>query len=196
VKTLFGKKRDDPAPLFDTTRGDSITTLLDRLAATIAWYWHTADNDAQSLATLRSPGLSPDILAGSRRDVVASVAHRRWCIMQLHTRPAQAQRTLAGGKFLLYFPDGNLADGAAELETEGFFDCNNLPPWSLWLAYLYEAAEPKNYLVCWVPPAWVDIAARGIWVNPEDCIRWLSLEDHVLIHALESAGLAVLSEAE
>lgn len=72
----------------------------------------------------------------------------------------------AGGRFLLYTPSDNLACGAASANSNGFFDTNNVPPWDLWLAFL------NGTLVTWVPPALVDVAAMGIFVNPEACIRW------------------------
>jgi hypothetical protein len=71
-----------------------------------------------------------------------------------------------GGRFLLYWPSENLACGAAEASSNGFFDQNNVPPWDLWLGF------SNRTLVSWVPLALVDVAAMGIFVNPEECIRW------------------------
>ena len=47
------------------------------------------------------------------------------------------------------------------------------------------------YLVAWVPPHLVDAVARGICVNPEECIRWASDVDTVLTRKLGEAGLLV-----
>jgi hypothetical protein len=74
--------------------------------------------------------------------------------------------TDAGGRFLLYSPGENLACGAAEASSNGFFDTNNVPPWDLWLGF------SNGTLLIWVPPALVDVAAMGVFVNPEECIRW------------------------
>ena len=72
----------------------------------------------------------------------------------------------AGGRFLLYSPSENLACGAADTSSNGFFDANNVPPWDLWVGF------SNGTLVSWIPPALVDVAAMGIFANPEECIRW------------------------
>jgi hypothetical protein len=72
----------------------------------------------------------------------------------------------AGGRLLLYSPSENLACGAADASSNGFFDTNNVPPWDIWLGF------SNGMLVSWVPPALVDVAAMGVFVNPEECIRW------------------------
>jgi hypothetical protein len=71
-----------------------------------------------------------------------------------------------GGRFLLYSPSENLACGAAAESSNGFFDMNNVPPWDLWLGF------SDGTLVSWVPPALIDVASMGIFVNPEECVRW------------------------
>jgi hypothetical protein len=76
---------------------------------------------------------------------------------------------------LVYFPDDELACGAAEVESEGFFDVHNAPPWDTWLAMVKDdgRTERNPYLLAWVPDELVGHAQRGIDVNPEECIRWL-----------------------
>ena len=70
------------------------------------------------------------------------------------------------GRLLLYAPDDNLFDGAAELQSKGFFDVNNVPPWDCWVIYFHP------YLVSWIPQICIDLAQAGIDVNPEQCILW------------------------
>jgi hypothetical protein len=41
-------------------------------------------------------------------------------------------KDLTGGRLLAYFPDNNLACGVAEVESQGFFDTNNIPPYDTW----------------------------------------------------------------
>jgi hypothetical protein len=77
---------------------------------------------------------------------------------------------------LVYFPDLELLDGAAEKESEGFFDVFNCPPWDTWVAFV-SATRPlsrdqADYLVAWAPPALVLNAARGMAVNPEHSVMW------------------------
>jgi hypothetical protein len=73
---------------------------------------------------------------------------------------------LKSGRFLLYYPQENLADGAADQSSNGFFDTNNVPPWDIWVGF------SDGVLVSWVPPAFIEAADMGIDVNPEECIQW------------------------
>jgi len=86
---------------------------------------------------------------------------------------------LEGGRLLVYFPDLDLADGAAEAESRGYFDVNNAPPWDTWIALVLDAVgnAKSPYLVSWVPEEFLDAAQRGIDVNPEQCILWIEDAD-------------------
>ncbi|HEX6751622.1 MAG TPA: hypothetical protein VF092_30290 [Longimicrobium sp.] len=89
-------------------------------------------------------------------------------------RLARQVRTLpAGGRLLVYFPEAELSDGAAEVATGGFFDVFNCPPWDTWLAFISDAnPDPSysSYLIAYVPPVLLELCAAGIEVNPEQCI--------------------------
>ncbi len=79
------------------------------------------------------------------------------------------------GRFVVYAPEDNLSDGAAEVQSLGFFDAHNVPPWDTWIAMV------ERYLIAWVPPLLYDFARQGIEVNPEECIKWAddpSLSQH------------------
>jgi len=85
------------------------------------------------------------------------------------------------GKLLVYDPGANLADGAAEVESDGFFDCDNAPPWDTWVAFVVNTPRRAgkwtpwdHYLIAWIPEVLHGHAQRGIDVNPEGCIAWLS----------------------
>lgn len=80
---------------------------------------------------------------------------------------------LHGGRLLIYFPDLELADGAAELESRGFLDVNNAPPWDTWVAFIQHGQSNWSHLISWVPREFVPLADAGIRVNPEECILWL-----------------------
>jgi hypothetical protein len=71
-----------------------------------------------------------------------------------------------GGRLLLYFPQENLADGAARVNSGGFYDDDNVPPWDIWVGF------SRGALISWVPPALIEVAQMGIDANPENCIRW------------------------
>jgi len=117
---------------------------------------------------LRSPELKPtfslDEFGGDSlwTKGVAEVIARRSQLMV--GTLAENRNTNVGGRLLLYTPSENLACGAAEASSNGFFDVNNIPPWDISLDL------SEGTLVSWVPPALLDVAQMGI--HPEACIRW------------------------
>lgn len=121
---------------------------------------------------LRSPILRPSgaTFASGRSEqihVVEDVVKRR--AAQLHSErryPSSLLGSLEGGRLLLYAPDENLFDGAAQYSSKGFFDVNNVPPWDTWVCFF------EQYLVSWIPPQLVELANQGIDANPEGCILW------------------------
>jgi hypothetical protein len=119
---------------------------------------------------LRSPELKPSLGLDESGDdalwaqAVAEVVARR---SRLTAGTSTEKRDMnVAGRLLLYSPSENLACGAAEASSNGFFDVNNVPPWDIWIDF------SEGTLASWVPPALVDVAQMGIYVNPEECIRW------------------------
>jgi len=91
---------------------------------------------------------------------------------------------------LVYFPDFELADGAAEAETDGFFDVNDTPPWDTWVALFSDpeltgAGSRAVYLVSWVPESLIAVVQRGLEVSMTDCIAWLENTNTGLATRLE-----------
>ena len=91
---------------------------------------------------------------------------------------AENRDTNVGGRLLLHTPSENLACGAAEASSNGFFDVNNAPPWDIWVDF------SEGTLVSWVPPGLLDVAQMGIYVNPEACIRWATWTTVAISHRL------------
>jgi len=120
---------------------------------------------------LRSAELKPTVSLddfGARvpwAEAVAEVVAKR---SQLTNKisPKKDAGNAVGGRLLLYNPSENLACGAAQVSSNGFFDVNNVPPWDVWVDFSEET------LVSWVPPLLVEVAQMGIDVNPEECVRW------------------------
>ncbi|MEQ9504227.1 MAG: hypothetical protein RIT81_45650 [Deltaproteobacteria bacterium] len=91
---------------------------------------------------------------------------------------SRSTRELLAGRILVYFPDADLADGAAEQASGGFLDAFNCPPFGTWIGYFEQEVEEEDksyasYLLAWTPKECVRAAATGIDVNPERCIQWL-----------------------
>jgi hypothetical protein len=148
-----------------------------RLAQTIFWCASRADL-SHPATSLRTPQLRPRLLEESRVSAVESVVNARESFAGVEIRKATLPDNLAGGRLLVYFPNDDLACGAAEQETDGFFDVNNVPPWDTWVAYLRDARNINSYdteyLIAWIPRDFVALAGEGINVNPEECIQWLA----------------------
>ncbi len=151
-------------------------TQLDDLAARVRQVvaWCAPRLDDSLLATVLRPShLAPHPLAASRWEAVDDVARAR---AQELRAGDEARAVARGGRWLVYFPDCDLADGAAAQETHGWFDVHNAPPWGTWLGYFEDGTEDASlsaYLVAWVPAGLVPLVQRGIDVNPESCIVWI-----------------------
>lgn len=101
------------------------------------------------------------------RKIVEQVAEARSRILQESGREFSSSGSdLCRGRLLLYAPQENLADGAAEYGSFGFFDVDNVPPWDTWISMF------EKYLTSWVPAPLIGMAQEGIDANPEQCILW------------------------
>jgi hypothetical protein len=128
-----------------------------------------------------------------RPAAVEELAHARARRLAAGDRSVSSAVDLAGGRLVVYFPDANLFDGSAELESRGFFDGDNMPPWDTWVAYVDDGADQTrsydSYLVSWVPPTLLDLADGAVAVNPEQCIVWAEDLGAPFRRQLEAAGL-------
>ena len=123
--------------------------------------------------------------------MVSVLGYRGAWLQQQKIKPVIEDRELRQGRLLCYFPDADLADGAAEVASDGFFDNHNVPPWDTWVG-LYRSdlsdASLKAYLISYVPEMFLQQAARGVEVNPEQCIMWLYDSDTPIGNVLRSDG--------
>lgn len=154
---------------FDTKKGDDLETIRERLAGAVAWF--RIVNTTPGSGFPRSSALAPSALLSSRKWVVESVTEQRSdALKESH----QTQDDGIGGRLLGYEPDGTVFDGASQSVTGGFFNVYDEPPWDLWIGYLVEIGDrAREYLVCWIPPTFINTAEDGIAVNPVACIDWL-----------------------
>jgi len=171
--------------------GDTEPVRL-RLAQALA-YCATRADAADPRGSLRSDQLRPRVLEPDRARAVHAIAHLRTVYVPRNLSQVTNGDGLGGGRLLAYFPDADLSDGAAEQETDGFFDVYNAPPWDTWVALLRDESRSdrsyQEFLVSWVPPAFVALAGRGIHVNPESCIVWLDDVHAPVCSTLRSDGL-------
>jgi hypothetical protein len=154
-KGLFHRK------MSETKQWQEAFTLLEEVRASLGPLEHKLRSIAlkptYSLDTLREEALWAE--------AVAEVVNTRH---QLIDRISPEQRTTHEdeGRLLLYYSYDNLADGAAQQSSNGFFDADNVPPWDTWVSF------SEGVLLSWVPPSLIEAAQMGIDANPEECIRW------------------------
>ena len=135
--------------------------------------------------TLRSMRLCPDLFSTSAWLLV-------WTVVQARHNALHAWRfevpdilpTLNGGRLLFLEPATSLSDGAANMQSHGFFDNHNASPWDTWLCF-----ADQRFLVSWVPPEFLDAADAGVRVNPERCIFWADQTDAPFTSFLRKEGL-------
>jgi len=146
-----------------------------RLRVREAATWCACHLDPSAIqASLRPSDLAPAPLASTRWDAVDDVVRARRHDFVNTRRWDQVDPR---GRLLVYFPDANLFDGAAEVASGVFFDVHNAPPWGTWIGYFDDRGADQSfssYLLSWVPATLVAAAGAGIEVNPERCIGWFA----------------------
>jgi hypothetical protein len=152
--------------------------LFTRLAETIAWT-NAIVARSDFRASMRYPDLQWRLLHDGRDDAVCEVGlARQFALVDKRIALVREYPDFRGGRLMVYFPDGDLCDGAAEQETSGFFDVFNVPPWETWVGYFEESPGRKgsydSFLLAYVPQCLINLADAGMNVNPEECILWLT----------------------
>ena len=61
---------------------------------------------------------------------------------------------------------------AAEPESDGFYDANDVPGWDTWF-HCEPAPASSGLLYCYVPQQLVELADRGMWAIPVQWVRWV-----------------------
>lgn len=119
------------------------------LAETIAWCTARATlSDPQRC--LRTPALeSGNLYHGlsftERQACVATVIQARSRLLHAAgVSPLAPASDLAGGRLLLFDPNGSLSDGAAAIGSQQFFDDDNVPPWDCWVLYVADPLTPEQ----------------------------------------------------
>lgn len=197
----------------DVANENQITHFQRRLAETMAWC-NSQDWSADPAKGLRtalfdpseqtSPNQIPSFLhykqtPQQRQRNVELLTIKRTAILQKQGSLLPFEKPLTSGRLLAFTPDGTLSDGAAAVATYGFFDDDNVPAWDTWIWYVTNdfVSKPEHwcggvtdsYLLSWVPDSLVEVVASGIWVNPEECIRWATDLDTPFIQQLKEARL-------
>jgi hypothetical protein len=181
--------------VLDTEKGESIDVLLWRLNDAIIWCSKAQPTNHPS-QVLRSKTLTPQTGVGLKERLNWIADQRRKSLSETKAVPAIS---LLGGRLLWYAPDRNTSDGVSQYESSGFIEADNSPPWDTWVAYLYEYDEKSDrqnvfgyiaYLVSWIPPAYLELADKGIRANVDVCIGWLDeMDDSAAVQMLRDRGI-------
>ena len=75
------------------------------------------------------------------------------------------------GDLLVYDPGDSLAMGIGEEVSQGFLEGDNIPPWDTWISLLVRRPL-YDYLLSWVPGAFVGLVDEAIKANPDESIFW------------------------
>lgn len=169
-----------------------------RLARAIAWCAPRADLNLPEASLRSAELLELSVFPFSRASTVRNVLRRRaWHDAIRPVAPVRAGDLFGSSRLLAYLPDDTLADGAAELDTHGFFDADNVPPWDTWVGLFPVEIGFRSYasevLISWVPPDFLGLVDQGIRVNPEECITWLADLDIPMAAELRARGLLLAS---
>lgn len=200
---------------------EEFAAFLERVRGTIDWYYDPNGAGQRFRSPYTAPrGLISDVRGHTHDETYAvykqlveeTVAKRSQPRAFTRSGPHHRDRSLAdwvrdrhndpylaGGGLVAYDPNQNLADGAAERASGGFFDVANEPGWDTWVMYVVEGKDEKDryrsiwgaYLVAWVPNDWVQRVEDGISVNPEECIRWFDELDTPLAEAICASDVMI-----
>src|SRR5688500_9507713 len=110
----------------DTTKGDDFETFLVSLAETIEWVGRLAPLQTPA-RDLRQAVTRPPYFSNRHSTVDWLRQVRANELRQASPADIQPASNLADGRLLIFLPDDNAFDGAAELATNGYFDSHNVP---------------------------------------------------------------------
>jgi hypothetical protein len=169
--------------------------FIRRLTDAIVWC-RDAGSLLQPATSLRTCKPKHEDLASQHEQVFRVGVERSRRLAASGRRDLPLATDLCGGRLLAYLPDESLADGAAQLESKGFFDTDNIPPYDTWVwmvrnvrAFDYrdggQGELEANYLVAWVPPDFIALASAGVDANPQECILWLDTLDDEFVQSLK-----------
>jgi len=93
--------------------------LFTRTMQVVAWCLEITADDLDP--KLRSDRLLPRLFHRGGDDLVCDVGHSRaLCLGRKSNETTERHPDLFGGRLLAYFPDEELSDGIAEIESKGF----------------------------------------------------------------------------
>lgn len=141
------------------------------------WFYAEAGGNGQ----FRSDLVKPHILLSEthdedeRKKLVDEVLEKRKEILdEIKNKGVDSGWKIPhAGRFVAFIPDNSITDGAAEMDSEGFFDENDEPGWNTWIDYIKGDEENPGFLVAWVDNEHEAKIGKAIENNPVFSISWL-----------------------
>ncbi|HEY9773150.1 MAG TPA: hypothetical protein V6C81_05010 [Planktothrix sp.] len=173
-----------------------------RLKETVAWCTRNSV-PPNSPEYLRTPALRPEkllkaslFLASSNQAATAieAISQKREQLLTNDSVVAEGTTGMAGGRLLAYFLGASGHDGLTEYMSDGYFDHDDNPPWDTWVCCIRgkEMIRPDqqpfdfrvvfgqrrfsaDYVLSWVPPAWIEIVGEVMRYEVMGAIMWADL---------------------
>ncbi|RTL40894.1 MAG: hypothetical protein EKK48_15065 [Candidatus Melainabacteria bacterium] len=172
-----------------------------RLKETVAWCSRKCDlSKAQYLRTAALRPQNPDdtslFLASSKQGSAAieEVSQKRKKLLTKEGIQAVGTTSMAGGRLLAYFLGASGHDGLTESMSDGYFDHEDTPPWDTWVCCIAgkeligpdqepfdlrvvigQRAFSADYVLSWVPPAWIENVGEVMRCETMGAIMWADL---------------------
>jgi hypothetical protein len=131
---------------------EHVAAFRQSLADTIAWCTARAaladpERCLRTSAVDAGPLQFEHSLAERQACVTAVIDARSRLLRAAGRSPAPLAADLAGGRLVLFDLDGTLSDGAAAVDSQRFFDDDNVPPWDCWVLYVADPLTPEQQAV-------------------------------------------------
>lgn len=192
-----------------------LKTLQWRLAETINWCTSRVNPDDPQNC-LRSSELNPHIedpfdsqinpdynlvLTNWQKAVDELTTKRANLLRQENSYPEFPVEKLKTGRLLIFFPEKTLQDGGAAVESQKFFDWDDIPPWDTWVSFLVTEEVKKtfyvygSFIICWIPDQFKELADYGKCVSMGSSICWADNLDEQETRELKENNLLPVLEA-
>jgi len=169
------------------------------------WQWGYGEYSEALAPVLRTPELEPHSFeypaTGSERSkIMERLAETRAVLLRdAGLYPEDISSDLAGGRLLLYDPDGTDSSGGSWATSSGLFDVEDAPPWDCWIAFVHQeferlpewpqrSPEWETCVVSWIPPTLLAVAEDGIRGVVMDCDIWADDTDMPITRLLRAEG--------
>ncbi len=160
--------------------------LQKRIDETIEWHYHIDGADYRTRTLRAAPAFNIADIGHlddeKRKKAVDQAFARRRTVLE--TAPSRdgyknyseivKRDDSLRNRLVAYFPDQSIEDGAAEMESRGFFDKNDEPGWDTWVDFVMKP-EFNSFLIAWVPPDMINNVEEGIKANIIGAVEWVKL---------------------